>query len=59
MTGPQGRTLREENSRTALTALAGGNNSEDGFSSSSSSDAGEEGAKKAPQFLAAFLGKSA
>ncbi|KAF4533282.1 hypothetical protein B566_EDAN010517 [Ephemera danica] len=53
MTGPQNRTLREENSRTVLVALAGP--IEDETSSSSSSEAGDEVASRFPQFIAAFF----
>jgi len=54
MTGPQGRTLREENSRTALTALAGPTDDSD----SSGSSCGDQNATRLPQYFAALLGKS-
>lgn len=55
MNGPQGRTLREENSRTALTALAEPQEDTDS-SSSSSSTCSNDANSKGPQYFAALLG---
>ncbi|XP_059490948.1 facilitated trehalose transporter Tret1-like [Neocloeon triangulifer] len=53
MTGPQGRILREENSRTALTALAGP--ADDESSSNSSCDSSAERSSTTTQYFAAIL----
>ncbi|XP_065348675.1 facilitated trehalose transporter Tret1-2 homolog [Cloeon dipterum] len=54
-TGPQGRILREENSRTALTAMADGADDDNTSGSDSSLNSGNGSCSTAPQYFAAAL----
>ncbi|CAB3365741.1 Hypothetical predicted protein [Cloeon dipterum] len=53
--GPQGRILREENSRTALTAMAGAADDDNSSGSDSSLNSGNGSCSTAPQYFAAVL----